>query len=375
MSEYQYYEFRAIDNPLTEDQREEISALSSRAEVTSHAASFVYHYGDFHGDPEQLMADYFDVMLYMANWGSRRLMFRIPRSLIDPKQVGLYCISEEVDQTVTKESVILDLAFHDEELAGWTEGEGWLDDLVELREDLIQGDFRVLYLAWLKAAERALEMEDIDKETLEPPVPSGLGQLSPTLQSLVQFLGIDEAMVAVAAQKSARRKKEKLQLEIWIEKLPLAEQQDFLVRLSRGEKNLSLLLNRRLQELATEGEPRKPSTDTGQRTISELIKAAEMWRQQKEEEERHKAEEARRLQMETLATRENQVWDEVEALIEEKKTKSYDKAVVLLENLRELANYQGELKRYQVRIAEIEQTYSNRPSLLGRIRQAKLIPR
>ena len=33
MSEYQYYEFRTIDRPLTEAQKLKISALSSRAHV------------------------------------------------------------------------------------------------------------------------------------------------------------------------------------------------------------------------------------------------------------------------------------------------------------------------------------------------------
>jgi len=52
MSEYQYYEFRSIDNPLTKNQKKEIHSLSSRAEVSSRKASFVYHYGDFCGDEE-----------------------------------------------------------------------------------------------------------------------------------------------------------------------------------------------------------------------------------------------------------------------------------------------------------------------------------
>ncbi len=69
--------------------------------------------------------------------------------------------------------MLLDLNFHDEGQADWTEGEGWLDELAGLREELLQGDFRVLYLAWLKAAKRALETEEIDEDTLEPPVPCG----------------------------------------------------------------------------------------------------------------------------------------------------------------------------------------------------------
>lgn len=174
MSEYQYYEFRAIDRPLTETQKSKISALSSRAHVTSHVAFFVYNYGDF----------------------------------------------------------------------------------------------RVLYLAWLKAAENALGGEDIDGDTLEPPVPPGLNQLSDALKTFVSFLEIDDAMLVVAAQKSKERKQESLQLEKWVETLPIKEQHNFLKRLSRGETGLSVLLNRRLHELANKTTFSDEGIDSGQRTIA-----------------------------------------------------------------------------------------------------------
>ena len=89
-------------------------------------ASFVYNYGDFRGDPEQLMRDYFDAMLYMANWGSRRLMFRIPGALIDTKHTKMYCISEDIDlrQTPNKQHVIVDFEFNDERANGMDGGRG-----------------------------------------------------------------------------------------------------------------------------------------------------------------------------------------------------------------------------------------------------------
>ena len=163
MSEYQYYEFRAIDTPLTESQKADVSKLSSRAYVTSHSASFVYNYSDFPGDTEKLMASYFDAMLYMANWGSRQLVFRLPATLVDMKQLGLYCISEEIDRRMSrnKKHVILEFDFHDEDQVDCIEEEGWLDDLIELREEIIKGDLRVFYLAWIKAAENAYLIEDI----------------------------------------------------------------------------------------------------------------------------------------------------------------------------------------------------------------------
>ncbi len=70
MSEYQYYEFRAVDRPLGRTEQGELRALSTRARIT--AASFVNHYdwGGFKGDPGRLMERYFDLFLYLANWGS-----------------------------------------------------------------------------------------------------------------------------------------------------------------------------------------------------------------------------------------------------------------------------------------------------------------
>src|SRR5215831_10183069 len=284
-------------------------------------------------------------MLYMANWGSRRLMLRIPSALIDAKRIKLYCVSESIDlrQTPNKQHVIVDLEFHDEEQAQWTEGEGWLDALIALREELTQGDFRVLYLAWLKAAEAAVEMKEITADTLEPPVPEGLGQLSPALKAFVEFLDIDATLLAVAAQHSGKQRQESLQLEPWIAQLPAAEQHDFLVRLSRGEPNLSLLLRRRLQELAMGTQPHEAEVAPERRTFAALRQAATAWRQQQQAAERCQAELARQRHLQALAVREPQAWQEVAALIEEKKSTAYDSAVALLRDLRDLATSRGEM--------------------------------
>ena len=48
MSEYQYYEFQAIDRTLTQEERAAISQLSSRVKPTATSAIFTYSYGDFY---------------------------------------------------------------------------------------------------------------------------------------------------------------------------------------------------------------------------------------------------------------------------------------------------------------------------------------
>ena len=66
MSECQYYEFQAIDRPLTSKEQEEIKALFSRAQVTPTQATFLHHYGDFRGNVERVLTQHFDMMLYIA---------------------------------------------------------------------------------------------------------------------------------------------------------------------------------------------------------------------------------------------------------------------------------------------------------------------
>ena len=45
MSEYQYYEFLALDRPLTPVQLEELRSISSRAEITANEFISEYEWG------------------------------------------------------------------------------------------------------------------------------------------------------------------------------------------------------------------------------------------------------------------------------------------------------------------------------------------
>ena len=63
------------------------------------------------------------------------------------------------------------------------------------------GDYRALYLAWL----RTLEMEDVLDSVVEPPVPPGLNELSSALRAFVDLFGVDQQLLEVAAEVSKRR--------------------------------------------------------------------------------------------------------------------------------------------------------------------------
>ncbi|OPZ07519.1 MAG: PAP2 superfamily protein [candidate division BRC1 bacterium ADurb.BinA292] len=78
MSEYQYYEFLAIDRPLTTDEMAQLRALSTRATITPVSFSNEYNWGDFKGNPDKLMQRYFDAHVYVANWMTAIFMVRLP---------------------------------------------------------------------------------------------------------------------------------------------------------------------------------------------------------------------------------------------------------------------------------------------------------
>ena len=90
MSEYQYYEFQAIDRPLSKAQMAELREISSRAEITATRFTNSYSYGSFRGDERELLEHYFDAHVYVANWRSHVLMFAMPRSAIDVAALQTY---------------------------------------------------------------------------------------------------------------------------------------------------------------------------------------------------------------------------------------------------------------------------------------------
>jgi hypothetical protein len=46
---------------------DELRRYSSRAQITPSSFVNVYNYGDFRGDPDELIEKYFDAFLYLAN--------------------------------------------------------------------------------------------------------------------------------------------------------------------------------------------------------------------------------------------------------------------------------------------------------------------
>lgn len=102
MSEYQYYEFLAIDRPLTIDEMAELRMLSTRAAITPVSFTNVYNWGDFKGDPEKLMQYYFDAYVYVANWMTAIFMLRLPIEVLNRETVKAISIPYILDFKAVK---------------------------------------------------------------------------------------------------------------------------------------------------------------------------------------------------------------------------------------------------------------------------------
>lgn len=369
MSEYQYYEFQTIDRPLTEDEQAAISELSSRVALTPTQAIFTYQYGDFRGDEQQVLARYFDALLYLANWGTQRLMFRFPKALIDLEAVTAYCIEDNITVETIGDQVILDIQFNDEEGLGWVEGEGWLSRLIGLRAELLRRDYRGLYIAWLKASVN-IEVDEADEELEEPPVPLGLRTLSPALRAFVELFEVDPQLLKVAAQASgAAALPADAALRAAIGKLTRAERDDYVLRLARDEPHLALKLHARLREVSGAADGPPPP----RRTAAQLLAQAEQEHERVRQEQAQAAEAKRIAEIEALARRGSQAWQEVDALIQKFTAKGYAEAAQLLLKLREVAVYEQTEAAFQVRVHAIGAQYKRRPSLLAQLRQAGLL--
>lgn len=249
MSEYQYYEWQTVDRPLTNQERTAVNKLSSHISVSASGASVDYSWGDFKHDPIEVLADYFDVFVYMANWGDLRLAFRFPNELLNVAALQPYLAEPYISLRQSGDSILLDIDLSPEEPPNeWPEYEGWLDSFTPLRSDVLDGDYRVLYLAYLRALELDGGMEITAKE--EPPVPPGLDKLTATLKSFVDWCGLSEREVSAAAKASAKVSgAPKIDFATAIRQLPRAECNDFLLRLAREEPHVGIALRKRLREV------------------------------------------------------------------------------------------------------------------------------
>jgi hypothetical protein len=379
VSEYQYYEFMALDQPLTANEMQQLRAFSTRARITPTSFVNEYNWGNFRGNVNRFMTKYFDAFVYFANWGTHELRFRLPKASLDVSLAKRYCPSEQASLRLAGEHAILTL-WSEREEGEWKGDEGWMSSLAPLRADLMAGDLRCLYLGWL----HCVGCDEVEEEEVEPPVPPGLGELTAPLRALADFLRIDETLIEVAAEVSpplAAERDSAEELRSWIQALPGPDKDSLLCRLA--QESPIAVQRETLRRFREARRPQPPLPKAGGRAVGELLGARNRQTQEKqrraaekkarEEAQRKKeAAAARQAYLDGLAQRAPQVWQQVESLIQTRQPKRYDEAAQLLRDLCDPAYHQGKTAEARARLQALRDTHANKPSLLRRLNEAGL---
>jgi hypothetical protein len=230
---------------------------------------------------------------------------------------------------------------------------------------------------------------ELDDEDTEPPVPAGLGQLSAALESFVDFLRIDRDLLDVAAQSSTAMKMKDVglsrdEVRTWVGGLPAGEKNDIVTKLILDEDPTLAtgLLHRFLEHRAVTG-PR-PDAPAGPRTVGKLRQAAEARTEERLQAEARKraaaaarrereAALARAKHLDEVARREPELWARIDGLIATKQPNRYAEAVTLLVDLRDLAQREGNERKFRMALEALCTAHARKLTFLERLRKAGLV--
>ncbi len=375
MSEYQRYEFMTSDRPLTRAQLDAVDALSSHIEASSTHALIEYHWGDFKHNPIDVLHEFFDGFLYWANWGAPELAFRFPHGILPVDLIDGNDLDDFVTFTQHPDYDILDIHFGEMEAPDeWIEYE--LGSLIPIRDELMEGDQRALYIVWLAGQHMIGDYEDEEEEEDEempsvPPVPPALGTLTAAQQALAELLRVPQELLGAASRYSSKGvSSTNDDFVAWVKLLPPDRRNDYLVRLARNEPGLSRLLVKELRELGQD--KTRATSPVGERvTYATLLAESKAVKVQLEHEKREQEQLARQRHLQEIRAHQDDYWHQVDQAVVRGSGTGYDEAVRLLIELREVADQFKENQEFQARFRTWVRPHLRRPALVKRLQDRK----
>lgn len=380
MSEYQYYEFLSIDRPLTTEEMAALRALSTRAAITPVSFTNEYNWGDFKGNPDELMQRYFDAHVYVANWMTAIFMVRLPIEALAKKTVKSLAVPYILDFKATKTHWVITWILEESEnydRFGMEDGRGWMARLAPVRDELLRGDIRSLYIGWLAA----VTGEIMDDNEMEPLPVSGLGNLTPSQQALAEFLEVDQDLLAGAGMGSTTMQNEGIsenEINMWIEALPRDEVKAVLHQLLTGKgQQAERMLKNRLA--AWQRGMQTDKTEAHRRTVEELRKnagKAHQIRMDKQKQDRKQREIKRRKErdaaLKNLSGDFPKAWKSVQQTVARGSGPAYDDACSFLVDIAEAYTLHASRKRFENDLKKFMANNMQRKALIKRLIRADI---
>lgn len=320
MTEYQYYELVAVDRQLSKEEMGHLRGISSRAQISSTRFCNTYNYGDLKADPRQLLSRFFDAYVYVSNFGYKVFAIKMPRNLIDESLLLRYLVNDTSSYTGVAGHWIIEFAYENEDGYDddWDEGDGWMGSLLNIRNELMHGDYRSLYLSWLS------QMDWLEPDSLSPAISPGIDDLSASQNALCDFLKLDAQRVVA----SARVKPDYVSV-----------QPEALVD--------------RAQEV--------PSSSSV--TVGQLLASAEELRKKTHEKAMEQKLRQQQEKAATVAANEDACWRQVEELFEKRRSSTvYSELSAELGDLQLMAKMLDRQTTYDRKLAELKQRYAKKTS-------------
>ncbi|MGB1205035.1 MAG: hypothetical protein ACPG5B_05275 [Chitinophagales bacterium] len=375
MSEYQYYDFYSADKPLSSEDKKEINSWSSRASVSRHQAIFTYNYSDIPVDEMQAVLSYFDGLLYYASYGTRRVVLKLPAHLADYNKLKQYDCKASfhyhnyLSVTKKRKYVLIDMFFSEDDV-DWIEGEGLLANFMNFRKDILNGDYRVLFIFWLHILKEQYQYKNMDDEKGIPQhlIPANLNKLTPVLNEFIDFFEIDRDWIATAAVSySETDDDKKVDFAKKVANLDAKTKNDFLLRLLNGETNLVFALKKELSNFSKK-----------QRAIEKYISFDEFYQQIKTIVENRNikkqraAVKAHTKKMKKLAATKGDIWKSIDVLLLKSSASNYKHIAEHLVDLKALSIFEDKQDFFIGRVDEIKQKYARRRTFIELLKRHKL---
>jgi hypothetical protein len=341
------------------------------------------------------METYFDAHVYVGNFGTLVYMLRLPQTAVPGDGLAAHAAEDTLGRWKTGEHVIIEWRLDEERSGDWMEGEGWIYSLLPIREELLRGDYRSLYIGWLTSVQAgAWEYEDEEGEweegdfeeeeaddtasddALEPSVPPGLLSLPPAQAALAEFLQIDSDVIDAAASASPDLPDGAAALEgvdRWVAGLPNEEVRSAVVRVVSGEAlAVQTELQSRFYRATTAAT--KESPDGGRRrTARELLEMAERTERERKQREAAERERQRREHLAALAEGFPSLWEQVDHAAQKQTASGYDQATKLLADMRAAYDQAGREPEFEEGFARFHERYGGRRTVRRRLEEAGLL--
>ena len=380
MSEYQYFEFLAIDRPLSAREMDHLRAISTRARITPVSFVNEYNWGSLKADPVDFMRRFFDAHVYLANWGEALFMVRLPLEAIDEKTPEPFCTTSHLTVEKLPDHWLLTWSLLGEteecDPFDFIEETGWMARLAPVREELLRGDLRSLSIGWL----RAMTTGEAGVDAVVPAAMNGLQEWTGAQRALAEFLDVDKDLLAGAGMESRpgqSAEADETVFDTWLDQLSQPEARQYLRQLLAGQ---GVRAEREVKRrFAAWQATRGPVEQGRRRTVADLRQLAERAREQRMLEEagaRREAEAVRKklrdFRLAQLALDFPKAWKSVQAEAGKGHASAYDAACQQLVDLRDAYDRQALSASFQAEFRQFLNEHRRRKALVTRLVKAGL---